>query len=247
MTAGTAFSEDYDDPDSDVRTAERAAGWRPAAASDEAGGLLGYMTGLTNDRAHGELFEYRSILTDVLGIVLERAGGRRFAELVARHLWAPLGAEHDAEITVDRLRHAPGRRRLLRHAARPGAAGPALRCRAGCVWGARWCRPPGCNDTRVADEECRRRVPRLAGRLRIAVLPGRADVSSTRVTTATSGGCSSPARGVLLAAGIYGQYLYVDMTADIVIAKLSSLPDPLDMEVSADTLAAFAAVVGALG
>ena len=55
-----------------------------------------------------------------------------------------------------------------------------------------------------------------------------------------------PDRGVLLAAGIHGQYLYVDMTAEIVIAKLSSLPDPLDMEVSADTLAAFAAVAGAL-
>ena len=51
---------------------------------------------------------------------------------------------------------------------------------------------------------------------------------------------------MLLAAGIHGQYLYVDMTAEVVIAKLSSLPDPLDMEVSADTLAAFAAVASAL-
>ena len=97
------------------------------------------------------------------------------------------------------------------------------------------------HDTRVADEECRRRFlasPDAAGSLcspaeRRAVLV---------VTTATSGGCSSPDRGILLAAGIYGQYLYVDMAADVVLAKLSSLPDPLDLEVSADTLAAFAAV-----
>ena len=51
-----------------------------------------------------------------------------------------------------------------------------------------------------------------------------------------------PGRGTLLAAGIYGQYLYVDVSAGVVLAKLSSLPDPLDLEVSADTLAAFAAV-----
>jgi hypothetical protein len=36
------------------------------------------------------------------------------------------------------------------------------------------------------------------------------------------------------------------MTADVVVAKLSSLPEPLDLEVSADTLAGFAAVVAAL-
>ena len=46
----------------------------------------------------------------------------------------------------------------------------------------------------------------------------------------------------MMASGIFGQYVYVDITANVVIAKLSSLPDPLDLEVSADSLAAFAAV-----
>ena len=32
MTAGTRFSEDYDDPDSDVNLYECAAGWRPPAS-----------------------------------------------------------------------------------------------------------------------------------------------------------------------------------------------------------------------
>ena len=51
-----------------------------------------------------------------------------------------------------------------------------------------------------------------------------------------------PGRGALLAAGIYGQYLYIDVSAQVVLAKMSSLPDPLDLEVSAASLAAFAAV-----
>ena len=51
-----------------------------------------------------------------------------------------------------------------------------------------------------------------------------------------------PGRGALLAAGIHGQYLYIDVSAQVVLAKLSSLPDPLDLEVSAASLAAFAAV-----
>jgi CubicO group peptidase (beta-lactamase class C family) len=45
---------------------------------------------------HGGPFRYRSILTDVLGWVLERAAGRRFSDLLAGELWQPMGAEHDA-------------------------------------------------------------------------------------------------------------------------------------------------------
>ena len=51
---------------------------------------------------HGEAFEYRSILTDLLGWLLERVGGVPYADLVSRELWSRIGAEQDAEITVDR-------------------------------------------------------------------------------------------------------------------------------------------------
>ena len=35
MTAGTRFSEEYDDAAADVRVYERAAGWQPAAPGEE--------------------------------------------------------------------------------------------------------------------------------------------------------------------------------------------------------------------
>ena len=50
---------------------------------------------------HGGAFQYRSVLTDVLAWVLEKAGRARFSDLVAGELWQPMGAEHDAEVTVD--------------------------------------------------------------------------------------------------------------------------------------------------
>jgi CubicO group peptidase (beta-lactamase class C family) len=37
----------------------------------------------------------------VLGLVLEGAGGRRFSDLLAGELWQPMGAEYDADITLD--------------------------------------------------------------------------------------------------------------------------------------------------
>lgn len=54
-----------------------------------------------NNGPHGGAFENQSILTDVLGWVLERAAGQPFAELFSREVWSRLGAEHDAQITID--------------------------------------------------------------------------------------------------------------------------------------------------
>jgi CubicO group peptidase (beta-lactamase class C family) len=101
MRSGTRFDEDYDDLEADVRVYEQVWGWRPRTRSDLPEDGYAYMRGLTNARPHGGPFEYRSVLTDVLGWVLEKVGGARFAELFSRLVWVPLGAEHDAGITVD--------------------------------------------------------------------------------------------------------------------------------------------------
>jgi CubicO group peptidase (beta-lactamase class C family) len=106
MRAGTRFNEDYADLDADVRSYERVYLWRPPAR-EQAGGpdaadALSYFGTLANDGPHGGPFRYRSILTDVLAWVIERAAGERLHELISRELWQPMGAEFDAEITLDR-------------------------------------------------------------------------------------------------------------------------------------------------
>jgi CubicO group peptidase (beta-lactamase class C family) len=101
MRTGTAFNEDYSDPGADVRTYERVYLWRPHGQEPVPEDALAYFATLGNDGPHGGPFRYRSILTDVLAWVIERAAGERLHELIARELWQPLGAEFDAEITVD--------------------------------------------------------------------------------------------------------------------------------------------------
>jgi CubicO group peptidase (beta-lactamase class C family) len=101
MRAGTHFDESYDNPESDVRTYERVYLWRPDGPELRPADALAYYATLHNDGEHGGPFRYRSILTDVLGWVLERAAGQRLHELIARLIWQPMGAEFDAEITVD--------------------------------------------------------------------------------------------------------------------------------------------------
>jgi CubicO group peptidase (beta-lactamase class C family) len=102
MRAGTHFDEDYENLQAEVRSYERVYLWRPDDGQPRPADALGYFATLHNDGPHGGPFVYRSILTDVLAWVIERAGGARFHELVSRELWQPMGAEFDAEITVDR-------------------------------------------------------------------------------------------------------------------------------------------------
>jgi hypothetical protein len=101
MRAGTRFDESYDNPEADVRTYERVYLWRPDNGHPRPADALGYFATLTNDGPHGGPFRYRSILTDVLAWVIERAAGARLHQLIASELWQPMGAEFDAEITVD--------------------------------------------------------------------------------------------------------------------------------------------------
>jgi CubicO group peptidase (beta-lactamase class C family) len=100
MRTGTAYDETYDDPASDVFLTEVLAGWRPPAGDAAAAHVYEQITRLGNARPHGRVFDYRSILTELLAWVLERASGMRYPELVSEALWSRIGVEQDADITI---------------------------------------------------------------------------------------------------------------------------------------------------
>src|SRR5262249_36627744 len=87
MRTGTRFDESYDNVEADVRTYERVYLWRPDNGDSRPPDALSYFGTLSNDGPHGGPFRYRSILTDVLAWVIERAGGDRLHRLIARELW----------------------------------------------------------------------------------------------------------------------------------------------------------------
>jgi CubicO group peptidase (beta-lactamase class C family) len=102
MTTGTAFDEsDYEDPESESTRGFRVLGWMERRPDDPL--PQDYIAALSNVRGHGERFEYRSILTDVIGWILERVSGRPLADLLSQELWVPMGAEHDADLLVGPL------------------------------------------------------------------------------------------------------------------------------------------------
>ena len=50
----------------------------------------------------GEVFEYQSGATQLLGLILEQATGKHLAELASERIWKPLGAEAPASWSLDK-------------------------------------------------------------------------------------------------------------------------------------------------
>jgi CubicO group peptidase (beta-lactamase class C family) len=97
MTVAIDFVEDY----ADFWRYDAACGWHPPVAESPAT-ILAYLPTIgPAGWPHGERFHYVSPNTDLLGLIAERAAGRRLAELIGEQLWAPLGAERGALLTLD--------------------------------------------------------------------------------------------------------------------------------------------------
>ncbi|AHE56342.1 serine hydrolase domain-containing protein [Sphingomonas sanxanigenens] len=98
MTDGTAFDEDYANPDADVHRYS-AAYWTPAAGH---GGVLAALPALVGtDALPGQAFRYRTPVGDVVGWMLRRATGKALATLVAEQVWLPAGCGDEAYMLVD--------------------------------------------------------------------------------------------------------------------------------------------------
>ena len=97
MRDGTRFSEDYDDPNSDIRRNDRSVGWRPRLEGDPIG-TRAFIASTLNEKVAptGALFNYSSIQTDILGLIIEGATGVPLAEYFEEKIWSKIGAEREA-------------------------------------------------------------------------------------------------------------------------------------------------------
>lgn len=238
MASGVRFDETYGDPAADVSALDVAAGWmppRPGSDPDKAPGCVwDLVMSLTEREAdHGTRFEYRSIETDLLGLLMERATGQRLATLVSDRLWAPMGAEKDAYFSVDRAGFAladGGFNATLRDFARFGR----LLLEDGARDGRQIIPRAWIDDIRTGphgmfNDAGREFLPNGVYRNQFWI-----EDRSARAH---------------LSLGIFGQHIYVDPDRGLVAVKLSTWPDPLgaDRGYLEDWLAAVKAVAAEMG
>lgn len=222
MTVAVDIEESYLDPDSAYGRYRKATLWNPGGGTES---LLEFLATLPRlDEPHGEIFRYRSPNSDLLGLIAERAGGRRFPELMSEKLWRPLGARKDAAVTVDMegtSRTAGGISVTARDLARVGEmmrqGGMANGCR---IVPEAW----------VLDTVATGGDASAWQRGTMAFLfPGGRYRNKWYQT----------GDGAYCCIGIHGQWLFVEPRHEVVIVKLSSQPEPVDDPLDQDCIAFF--------
>ncbi|GKY88940.1 serine hydrolase domain-containing protein [Sinisalibacter aestuarii] len=190
MASGVAFNEDYLDFWSDINRMGRVIAL--------GGSLDDFAASITERRAApGKGFHYVSIDTHVLGMVLRGATGERIPELMNRHILGPLGLEAEPYYLTDGDGNAfvlGGLNLTTRDYARFGQM---------ILQGGTWQGQP-LVPTAWVNEMTAESAPRPSG-------------------TEPRYGYQwwlpdDPRPGEVFAQGVYGQYIWIDRAADVVIA-----------------------------
>lgn len=217
------FKENYTDLNSDFARFYAPAlnmGWVPGAADvqpadAEIYGVHDFLVHFVKpDHAllPGAAFDYNSSNADLLGWLVARISGESFQDYVQQHIWAKLGAEHDAFIAVDRA-YMPvvtgGMNTTLRDAARFGMM---IRDR-GQVKGEQVIPADWVDATLEIDDTLR---ANMAANQKYSDDPWLAYHNMWWVLDDQA--------GEYCAVGIHGQVIYINRSADTVMAWFSSQP-----------------------
>ncbi|MEI8239259.1 MAG: serine hydrolase [Actinomycetota bacterium] len=218
MRAGIRFDEfDMDDMDSPGVLLEQVSGYTTRRRDDIPTDTAAWIRELPAVTPHGVRYEYRSILTSVLGWVIETVTGEPFADLFSRRIWSRIGAEHDADLIVDAAGFPVvegGFCATARDLARFGL----MHLRGGCI-----------ADDRIVSQRWVDRVLQRDQRLVDDFLAGY-DADPEHPDTYYHDGwwVFDANAGRYSGLGLGDQRLMIDRATDTVIVKLSSTPKRLD-------------------
>ncbi|MBP17564.1 MAG: 6-aminohexanoate hydrolase [Gammaproteobacteria bacterium] len=235
MTAAVKFGEDYADKKADFWVEAAVVGWRPALVHDHsASTLFDYALSLKEtEQSDGEKFHYRTVLTNVVAMVIERTTGQKIQNLLEQRLWQKLGTEQDACIVVDPAGFpyvGAGMSACARDLARFGQ----MLLQNGHYNGSQIVPAEWIANTLVGNDELRKLFSETDY---AAMLPGGHYRNQVWV---------NPTQKVMMCIGIYGQTIFVDQSTGVVMVKLSTHPEPVDDFLFGDTFLAMNTLSAAL-
>jgi CubicO group peptidase (beta-lactamase class C family) len=231
MTAGANYHEDYADPTADFWKESAVVGWRPTLVDESMPGTLyDYAKSLEGkDQENGAMFHYRTVTTNVIGMILEQVMGRGLGELLTDEIWSKLSPSNDANVIVDKvggLYVGAGMSACTRDLANFGVA----MINDGQFNGQQVLSAPWIQDTVEGDSSSRQcYLDSDYAALGLAHYRNQVWVKDRD-------------KSVSLALGIHGQIIYMDKSSDIVIVKLSTQPESVDVDMFLDAFAAMDAI-----
>jgi CubicO group peptidase (beta-lactamase class C family) len=225
MSTGLGFREDYIDSSSYFWKYYASAmnffyspGNEPDVKNDEVLGTYDFLSKKATadeEKKPGYRFEYNSSNADVIGWLISRISGRSYADFIHENIWAKIGAEHDAYLVADRAYMGVatgGMNTTLRDAALFGN----LILNKGSLNGKQIVSANWVNETLKLTKEDKERYARNDVYVK-AGLPWVAYKNFWWILDET--------KGEYCGVGIHGQVIYINRSADMVIAYFSSQPD----------------------
>ncbi|MCB1675221.1 MAG: serine hydrolase [Halioglobus sp.] len=228
MTTSLRFDETYGDTNSDIWRFSRAAGVRPKPpAYTGPVTIYDFLRTVKREGNHGQEFMYRSINTEVLAWIISRVTGQGIEQLLSDRLWRPLGMESDGYIGVDAI---------------------------GTAWAS------GGLNLQLRDLARFGEMMRMNGRFNGRQIVPEAVVAEIRhcgrregCARADSDGPSSRSyhnqwwvmhndHGAFAGRGVYGQTVYIDPKAEMVVARFASHPLASNINNDATSLPAYQAL-----
>lgn len=102
MTTALQYSEDYSDPNAEIWAFSAAGNPFPKPPSyNGPTNYYDYLVTVQKRGEHGEVFGYKTINTDVMGWIISRLTGKSIPELLSERIWKPLGTRVDGYFQVD--------------------------------------------------------------------------------------------------------------------------------------------------
>jgi len=233
MAVGIAYSEVYDDPASESSQYGYACGFQPAPTDfDQYASLYQYVPSLQKRGEHGGFFHYVTATTEALAWVMERACGVSCAELL-ESVWSELGCERDGFFMAD-----PWGRSVA-------GAGFSATLRDMARFGQLLLNRGQHNGQQLLARDA---IERILGGADPAIYAANDDFSSWTpgASYRSQWYVFNDESQAMMAGGIHGQYLFVDIPSQTVIVKQSSLPEAVT-ELDADTVRMMRAIAEGLG
>ena len=203
MLIGMQYSEDYLDKDSDVWRYIRAAGMIPVSPDDTGPqSLTEYLVTVAKEGHHGDVFAYREPNINAITWLLQRVTNKDIAELFSSLVWQHIGAEHDAYYMLDRTGFCTTPNCTLRDFVRLGefvrTGGEEQQIRPDYIY-------------RLAEGGDRKAFAKA----KLKAMKGWSYNGLWWIRHTASG-------NQVIARGAHGQFLYIDPSNELVIAKFAS-------------------------
>ncbi|MEO7361202.1 MAG: serine hydrolase [Gemmatimonadaceae bacterium] len=229
MTTGLQYSEDYANPKAEVWNFTAAGNPIPRPGDTKSPiGYYAYLETVKKQGEHGDAFGYKTVNADALGWVIARVTGKSVATLLSERIWSKIGMEQSGYYQVDALGTpfaGGGFNAGLRDLARFGEL-----IRNNGKWNGQQVIPAQA----IADIEKGGSTAAFA----------KSDHPSLKGWSYRDmWWITENAHRAFTARGVYGQTIYIDPVAQVVIVRLASHPVAANSGNDATSLPAYEAVV----